>query len=52
MLEDKLENKNIRPTSMRILVLRALIESTNAISLKDIENAFENADRATLYRTL
>lgn len=52
MLEQKLENRNIKPTAMRLLVLRQLVESGSAISLKDLESKFERADKATLYRTL
>ena len=52
MLEEKLENKNIRPTSMRLLVLKELIESNSAVSLGDLEHRYEKADKATLFRTL
>lgn len=52
MLEQKLENKNIKPTAMRLLVLRQLVENGVAISLKDLEDRFEKADKVTLYRTL
>ena len=52
MLEQKLENKNIRPTAMRLLVLRQLVENGVAISLKDLEDRFEKADKVTLFRTL
>ena len=52
MLEEKLEHRNIKPTSMRLLVLRQLVESCAALSLKDLEGKFERADRATLFRTL
>ena len=52
MLEQKLEDKNIKPTAMRLLVLRELVETGAAISLKDLEGKFERADKATLYRTL
>ncbi|MEQ8882629.1 MAG: Fur family transcriptional regulator [Fulvivirga sp.] len=52
MFEEKLEERNIKPTAMRLLVLRQLVENTAAISLKDLEAKFEQADKATLYRTL
>lgn len=52
MLEQKLENRNIKPTTMRLLVLHQLVETGSAISLKDLETRFERADKATLYRTL
>ena len=52
MLEEKLKNKDIKPTAMRVLVLRQLVESGAAISLKNLEAKFERADKATLFRTL
>ena len=50
--QDILQNHKIKPTAMRELVLKILSEQTNAVSLKDIENIFDKADRVTLYRTL
>ncbi len=51
-LENKLTTKNIQPTAMRLLVLKQLVESKSAISLSELENSFESADKVTLYRTL
>ena len=51
-LENKLTAKNIQPTAMRLLVLKQLVESKSAISLSELENSFESADKVTLYRTL
>ena len=51
-LEEKLNKRDIKPTAMRILVLQYLMKQNNAVSLQDIENAFEVADKSTLYRTL
>lgn len=51
-LESKLTSKNIRPTAMRLLVLDFLSGRSAAISLTDLESAFERSDRITLYRTL
>ena len=50
--ENKLENRNIKPTAMRELVLKVLSEQVTAISLADLELTFEKADKVTLYRTL
>lgn len=50
--ETKLEYRNIKPTAMRELVLKVLSEQTAAISLADLEQTFEKADKVTLYRTL
>lgn len=51
-VEHILEDKNIRPTAMRILVYQILSETSSAISLTDIENKLGQADRTTLYRTI
>ena len=51
-LENKLKEKDIRPTAMRLLVLEALSGQEAAISLSDLEKAFEKSDRVTLFRTL
>jgi len=51
-LENKLVENNIKPTAMRELVLKLLMEQTSAVSLSDMENLFEKADKVTLYRTL
>lgn len=50
--EKKLEDKNTKPTSMRILVYDFLSSQNAALSLSEIESHFEHADRITLYRTL
>lgn len=48
----RLMDKNINPTAMRILVLNFLLKQNTAISLRDIEKGMEPADRITIYRTL
>lgn len=50
--EEKLIDKNTKPTSMRILVYDFLSSQETALSLSEIENYFYNADRITIYRTL
>jgi len=52
MLEQKLEDRDIKPTAMRLLVLRKLVKSGAAIGLSDLETKFERADKATVFRTL
>ncbi|MBS3992971.1 MAG: transcriptional repressor [Bacteroidetes bacterium] len=51
-LEKILENNNVKPTAMRLLVLQFLLDKKVAISLTDVENYFDKSDRTTLYRTL
>ena len=50
--DDKLTNRDIKPTAMRELVLDILTEQTAAISLSDLEQNFHKSDKVTLYRTL
>ncbi|KAB7529115.1 transcriptional repressor [Flagellimonas olearia] len=51
-IESILENKLVRPTAMRMLVYQYFMGQDAAVSLTHVENAFEKADRTTLYRTL
>jgi len=51
-IERKLQQKNIRPTAMRLLVYEFLEKQVIAASLTDIENTFDKLERTTLYRTL
>lgn len=51
-IDNKLNLKNIKPTAMRQLVLQVLTEQKTAISLPELEQKFEQADKVTLYRTL
>ena len=50
--DNKLTMRNIKPTAMRELVLKVLSEQKSAISLLELEQKFEKADKTTLYRTL
>lgn len=51
-LEKILENKNVKPTAMRLLVLQLLRNKNAAVSLTDLEDRFVKSDRTTIYRTL
>ena len=51
-IEQLLESKNIRVTAMRLLIYKFLAENQVAVTLSDVENAFEKADRTTIYRTV
>ncbi len=51
-IEQVLESKNIRVTAMRLLIYKFLAENQVAVTLSDIENTFEKAERTTLYRTV
>lgn len=47
-----LKGHSLRVTDSRIDVLEKFYRSTHALSLKDLEQEFEDYDRVTLYRTL
>ncbi len=51
-VEKKLIAKNVNPTAMRILVMNYFQKSSNASSLRQLEEHFEKSDMTTLYRTL
>ncbi|MCH7524006.1 MAG: transcriptional repressor [Bacteroidetes bacterium] len=51
-LEEILEQNNVKPTAMRLLVLHFLLNKKAAASLTNIEDYFDNSDRTTLYRTV
>jgi len=51
-LENKLSQRSILPTAMRLLVLQYLMEKDSAVSLKSLEEHFFVADKSTLFRTL
>ena len=40
-IEQKLTKDNIKPTSMRVLVLKELLESSTAVGIKELEKRFE-----------
>ncbi|WP_083261195.1 hypothetical protein [Crocinitomix algicola] len=51
-LVDRLEQCKIRPTAVRILVLKYFVEENNCASLNELELHLETADKSTLFRTL
>lgn len=52
IIEEKLKQKNINPTAMRMLVLDFMIKQQGALSLTEIEKGLAPADRITIYRSL
>ena len=51
-LEERLDAKEIRPTANRILVLDALGNASNPVSLSDLETQIESMDKSSIFRTL
>lgn len=52
IMEFKLAAKGVKSTAMRLLVMEVLSKQEAAISLSQLEQSLEKADRITLYRTL
>jgi Fur family ferric uptake transcriptional regulator len=51
-LENRLFEKGINPTAMRLVVLDYLLKQPSAVSLTDMELSLERTDRVTLYRSI
>ena len=49
---DKLEDRGIKPTAMRLLILRTMMQSHQALSLIDIVDRLVTAEKSTVSRTL
>lgn len=50
--EDVFKDKDMRLTTMRILIYEYLETVTTALSLAEMEKYFHKADKVTIYRTL
>ena len=48
----KLVLRDIRPTAIRVLVLRTLLEMKQAMSVSDLEAQLDNVDKSTIFRTI
>ncbi|WP_300729954.1 Fur family transcriptional regulator [uncultured Bacteroides sp.] len=49
---DRLEKKNVKPTAIRLLVLKAMDEADRAVSMADLEMMLDTVDKSTIFRTL
>lgn len=49
---ERLEKKGVRVTSIRILVLNALMNASRTMSLGDLESVLETVDKSSIFRTL
>ena len=50
--EHILQESGIRPTAIRLMVLREIIAYDHTFTLADMEHRMETLDRSTLFRTL
>lgn len=50
--EDKLRLRGIKPTAMRLLILRAMSRGDETVSLPQLEKLLPTVDKSTISRTL
>lgn len=51
--EKRLEQRNIKPTALRVLILKELLhEKDMAVSMSELENALVTVDKSTIFRTI
>ncbi|MGA8855400.1 MAG: transcriptional repressor [Christiangramia sp.] len=51
-IEKVLQDHQVRPTAIRLLMYKFLHERNVAVTLNDIETGFDKSERTTLYRTI
>lgn len=49
---DMLARRGIQPTAIRLLVLDALAQARQSLSLADLDDLLDTVDKSTIYRTL
>ena len=48
----KLERRDIKPTAMRVLILRTMMAIPRAVSLADLEEELDTVDKSTIFRAI
>ncbi|SHG26537.1 Fur family transcriptional regulator [Dysgonomonas macrotermitis] len=48
----RLEARNIKPTAVRLLIFKAMIQQKQAFSLSSLESVLDTVDKSTLSRTI
>ena len=51
-IQEYLENKGIKPTVNRVLVMKAITKSHNTFALRDIEDEIDTLDKSSVFRVL
>lgn len=51
-LLEKLELRKIKPTAIRLLVLKTMMKLNRAVSLSDLEDELQTVDKSTIFRTI
>ena len=49
---ERLEAHDVKPTAMRILLLRTMMAHDDAFSLQSLEDELDTVDKSTIYRTI
>ena len=44
--------REVKPTAIRLLVLNAMLEAKQAVSLLDLETRLDTVDKSTIFRTI
>jgi Fe2+/Zn2+ uptake regulation proteins len=50
--EKRLEDRGIRITAVRLMILKEMLNSPQAFSLADLEEKLDTVDKSTLFRTI
>ncbi len=48
----KLSLRNVKPTALRLLILRTMMEMNRAVSQPDLEERLQTVDKSTIFRTI
>ena len=48
---DKLAKRDIKPTAIRLLILKSMMEAGRAVSQLDLETLLDTVDKSTISRT-
>ena len=51
-LERKLLDRDVKPTAVRLLIFKAMVDYPQAYSLSDLESVLETVDKSTISRTI
>lgn len=48
----RLEKRGIKPTSLRVLILKTMMQENRAVSILHLENILDTVDKSTIFRTI
>ena len=48
----KLELRRVKPTAMRLLILRTMMEMNRAVAQHELEEVLQTVDKSTIFRTI